>query len=177
MYINNNIITRLTIFLLFLVISISCVKSSYVHLNLNNLQINSRIEQFVLNNQHHFTSSYTLLVLLDRKSCAGNLVESIWWKVWQKYMLDHNLGFAFITSKADSNGVIIASNLDSTYAPVFVLPDSDTTISYLWSPGEISPLKLLIDSTGEIIYAHLSVIDSIDNHKLMHNINTIIHIK
>ncbi|MFH2048422.1 MAG: hypothetical protein ABIJ12_03160 [bacterium] len=128
----------------------------------------------MLSNHSYFPSSYTLFVLLDRKSCAGNLIESVWWKDWQKYMLDRNLGFAFITSKADSIDIVIASRLDSVFAQVFVLLDSDTTISHLWKPGESSPLKLLVDSTGEILLGVLSVTDQEDNNKFIQKLNSII---
>lgn len=114
-----------------------------------------------------FDSSFTLEVILDEKACITNLLETAFWPEWQKYMVEQGYDFVLVTSRADSNDLAYAVQLEQLTAPILVMPGSETRVSTLWDHQSMI-LKLLQDNkSGRCFYSRITVYDSGQNKKFM----------
>lgn len=153
----NRRIFRAALTAVTLVIALGCSGTMHPIDLYRRFTIGPDLSSVVHKHPGYLSKPYSLLVMIDRKACIVNLAEAKWWSDWEQFAKDKGIGFAFVTSKEDSDDVIISSRLDSCYAPVLVVPGSDTTISQHWTPLSPIPLKVLIDSTGSVYHMWFTI--------------------
>ena len=170
-------IEYICIFLLLLLGSflISCFGSSTLNFTLKETRVKQASEVLIDAYPHYFELPFTLIVFVDTSPCGGNLVETKWWRVWQNFMRDSECGFVFATSRVDSTDIVVAAQLDSVDAPVLVIPGFDNSLKDLKIPNGGMPLKLIVNSTGEIKSAWAPIRTSEANGTMLTKLDSLIN--
>ena len=151
-----------------------CARTSNLKVSLEELNVKPRVERLIKAQPSYFDSPYTLVVILDRQACGGNLTETRWWPDWQRMMHKNGCGFVFATSRRDSSEMVTALEFENLDAPILVLPGSE---QYVWepdSPFRSMSLKLLADSSDVIHRGWLSVVDSASNDRMVSTIDSLV---
>jgi len=114
-----------------------------------------------------FDSSFTLEVMLDEKACGTSLLETAFWPEWQKYMVEQGYDFVLVTSRADSNDLAYAVQLEQLSVPILVMPGCEMGISTFWNHQSMILKFLLNNKSGDYFYTRSTIYDSTQNRKFM----------
>jgi len=117
---------------------------------LSDSNLSEAVKELVRQQPEEFAGPMTFMVIVDRSVCRITLVETPYWKDWQRRSQEAGWGFVMATSRTDSADLVITSSLDSVSAPVLVMPGSEEYVLDPGLPKGSMPMKLIVSPTGDI---------------------------
>jgi hypothetical protein len=137
----------------------------------SEMHVDKPVKRLVAANPMQFTRPFTLLVLAD-ESGTCSMREAKYWRDWEEFMLERELGFLLVTSQQDSVDMVVAGQLDSVHSPTLVLPSCKRYLRELGIP--FVPINLLVDSTGDIRLFWSALMDSTASRLMMDTISSFV---
>jgi hypothetical protein len=137
----------------------------------SEMHVNKPVERLVAANPMQFTKPFALLVLAD-ESGTCSMREAKYWRNWEEFMLQRELGFFLVTSQQDSVDMVVAGQLDGVRSPTLVLPSCKRYLCELGIP--FVPVNLLVDSTGDIRLFWGAIMDSTASRLMMDTISVFV---
>ena len=142
--------------------------------HLSDTNLPESLRELIRQQPEAFAGSMTFIVLVDRSACPVTLVETPYWKDWQRRSKGAGWGFVMVTSRADSADLALAAALDSVSAPVLVMPGCKDYLHELDLPKGYLPMKLIVTPAGEVEHIWTAVTDQAGCRTITAQIDSVI---